>query len=662
MADREERTHKNQDVDFGLTFGNALAPALPPQRSSRSSRLSGPQEPLLQLSIKKTPMIAPDQGLGEFKSSSASLKDEQRETLEVDSDRSSAKRRKLSAPATTSATPARTPTTPHRLARVSSNTRSSRATSHQSLSNRRGQKDIFEFQADEPPHSILRSISSSNGGASTHGSALKQKGASSSARQLKGTTVSSRSRNSIEENSFVGHETPSLARRNPLKERSNVSSFEVAEDSLDAGTKSTSSRKRGRPKKQFPTIQEQEEEEEEEGEEAPGSIFSDPPPRAETPRKLRSAAIAQDATEDELGEADTSRQQAQITRKGARSSRAQYQIPSDKEDEDVGKENRLPQAENKRKVIERLRSEADINESDEPIEDDEIENILSSPLKKGKKKASSIGNQTQNPRHSSLRSQDQSQDSQIADDEPAPRRSRRGPAKEYVPITVHRIPKHLLPDDEDDEDPISRGSNFFHRGGVNAVDVLAQLCKETIDKIGESMLATGDENAGGKRAENHRKRKVVEAFGLEVGERCFELTEALDTNFVLHQRLRQSQKQKLALREELLQIRAEREKVAFQMDEVRARHEAETTIAQGRSELNDAIYDIELAVKRGTALQEEYEKDPDAEPMPMVGLEALILSTTADVSSLSEGGGILRQARDFNAFLERALAVLEGRS
>jgi hypothetical protein len=46
--------------------------------------------------------------------------------------------------------------------------------------------------------------------------------------------------------------------------------------------------------------------------------------------------------------------------------------------------------------------------------------------------------------------------------------------------------------------------------------------------------------------------------------------------------LRDEQKKKLGLREDILRIRAEREQVALRMDEVRIRHEKETKLAQVR--------------------------------------------------------------------------------
>jgi hypothetical protein len=56
----------------------------------------------------------------------------------------------------------------------------------------------------------------------------------------------------------------------------------------------------------------------------------------------------------------------------------------------------------------------------------------------------------------------------------------------------------------------------------------------------------------------------------------------LDNNSALAKRLRVEQRKKVALREEILQVRAARGKVALRMDAVRIRHEEESKDAQVR--------------------------------------------------------------------------------
>ena len=54
----------------------------------------------------------------------------------------------------------------------------------------------------------------------------------------------------------------------------------------------------------------------------------------------------------------------------------------------------------------------------------------------------------------------------------------------------------------------------------------------------------------------------------------------LDNAYCLERRVRDELRKKNALREEVLQVRKEREQVALRMDEIRLKHEREKTDAQ----------------------------------------------------------------------------------
>lgn len=141
----------------------------------------------------------------------------------------------------------------------------------------------------------------------------------------------------------------------------------------------------------------------------------------------------------------------------------------------------------------------------------------------------------------------------------------------------------------------------------------------------------------------------------------------------MEKRAQEAQKRKLALRDEILRVRGEREQVALYMDEIRIQHEKETKLAQasihqswffyffftnfsqGRNKLNASVHDIELAVERGKS-------DQDAnEPTKLNGMELLLKRLAGEVSNKSDSGGILKQVKEFNAFLERAALALEAR-
>ncbi len=168
-----------------------------------------------------------------------------------------------------------------------------------------------------------------------------------------------------------------------------------------------------------------------------------------------------------------------------------------------------------------------------------------------------------------------------------PRRKTREPRGDTVPVTVHRLANASAlgainvsaegfgNEDEDSPDGLlSRlNTNIPSRGGVNPADVLSQICRETLEKTLEK-LKTGIENETNtqKRAEWTRKRKAVEAFGLELDNRLLDLSEILDSNFVLGMQLRKAKRDMMDLRSHLYKVRKERESIAIQMDAVRAKH------------------------------------------------------------------------------------------
>ncbi|PMD33829.1 hypothetical protein L207DRAFT_557751 [Hyaloscypha variabilis F] len=224
-----------------------------------------------------------------------------------------------------------------------------------------------------------------------------------------------------------------------------------------------------------------------------------------------------------------------------------------------------------------------------------------------------------------------------------------------IPVTVHRLSRPLLYDeDELHADILNAEIPRTKRGGVNAVDVLSQICQEIIG-VGLDTLEDGWNRCEDPvlRREYRTKLRAVEAFGDELQTRLLEHTINLDNSYSLERRLRDEQKKKLGLREEILRIRAEREQVALKMDDIRIRHENETKKAQERDTLNTTVHDIELAIDLG--------KSSETDGAEMAGTEVLLKRVADQVSNKSDSGGILRQIKEFNAFLERAALVLESR-
>ena len=80
---------------------------------------------------------------------------------------------------------------------------------------------------------------------------------------------------------------------------------------------------------------------------------------------------------------------------------------------------------------------------------------------------------------------------------------------------------------------------------------------------------------------------------------------------------------------------------------------------QLRIDASTLMHDIDLAVHQG---KEAPELSREAQKAADLGNLDLLLARVCDqVSSASAQGGMLRQVKDFNAFLERAALALESR-
>ena len=162
------------------------------------------------------------------------------------------------------------------------------------------------------------------------------------------------------------------------------------------------------------------------------------------------------------------------------------------------------------------------------------------------------------------------------------------PRGDTVPVTVHRFVNIAALDvgDDDEEEGEEEESadelstrqkttnKLPNRSGVNAADVLSQVCRESLEKTSTTLKngIAGREASSAQRSEWTRKRKAVEAFGRELEGRLFELSDLLDSNFALGAQLRKSKREMSDLRNRLHQLRRERESVALDVDAVRRRH------------------------------------------------------------------------------------------
>jgi hypothetical protein len=253
----------------------------------------------------------------------------------------------------------------------------------------------------------------------------------------------------------------------------------------------------------------------------------------------------------------------------------------------------------------------------------------------------------------------------------APRETRqkkkeREPRGETVPVTVHRLTNtsalgSLYADESGDENEESadelssrRKMKLPNRGGVNPADVLSQICRETLEKTLTTLKnGIANETNPTRRAEWTRKRKAVETFGSELDGRLLDLSEMLDSNFVLGVQLKNSKRDMMDLRSHLYRVRRERETVALQMDAVRAKHTEEENAKTNRATINNSLHSLELALDRS-------QNRPSTEPSS-ADLEFMLRTVASDVSGRAPGAqdGLLNQIRAFNAQLESTAHRLE---
>ncbi|KAL4743108.1 hypothetical protein BDV11DRAFT_166512 [Aspergillus similis] len=257
------------------------------------------------------------------------------------------------------------------------------------------------------------------------------------------------------------------------------------------------------------------------------------------------------------------------------------------------------------------------------------------------------------------------------EDQPQPKnRKPRQPRGETVPVTVHRLANAASlggqlfeSSDEDDSNSPDEVTNkqtteLPSRGGVNPADVLAQICRETLEKT-LTTLKTGIENEANatRRAEWTLRRKAVEAYGAELEGRLSDLSEMLDSNFMLSAKVKKAKRNMLDLRARLDHIRREREAVALRLDAVRREHAREEQAGMARSTINHSLHNLDLALERG-----QNRTSTTQGASPTAGLELRLRSLARSVSSSAPGsqGGILSQIKSFNAQLEAAARRLEG--
>ena len=193
-------------------------------------------------------------------------------------------------------------------------------------------------------------------------------------------------------------------------------------------------------------------------------------------------------------------------------------------------------------------------------------------------------------------------------------------------------------------------NKFTDRSAPNAIDVLAQICRETLSTT-ISKLSTGSSAVSSRDLK--RKRTAIEAFGAEIESRLFDMSVAIEYRLTLEARVKKAKKAKTEAQNEWLEIRQQREEIALKSDDVRARNLRIEAEGRETYELSERLHELEMVVEKP-----ELDGDSGASD----GLDYMLRSVAKSVSCAAGGGGVLLdRVKAFNRHLERTALVLEGR-
>jgi hypothetical protein len=231
-------------------------------------------------------------------------------------------------------------------------------------------------------------------------------------------------------------------------------------------------------------------------------------------------------------------------------------------------------------------------------------------------------------------------------------------SKATFPILTHRMTNiSALPtideEAEDDldaaRDPNSIKTKFTDRSAPNAIDVLAQICRETISTTVSKLSTSTTVSTRVLK----RKRAAVEAFGSEIDSRLFDMSVAIEHRLTMEGRVKKAKKAKTNAQNEWMEIRRQREEIALKCDDIRARNQAMEAEGKEAYELSEQLHGLEMVVEK---------PELDGECGTSEGLEYMLRSVAMTVSGpAGPGDGLLARVKDYNRQLERTALVLEGR-
>ncbi|KAJ4863029.1 hypothetical protein T069G_03983 [Trichoderma breve] len=265
--------------------------------------------------------------------------------------------------------------------------------------------------------------------------------------------------------------------------------------------------------------------------------------------------------------------------------------------------------------------EPDVEEATEVEEEEEEVTVLPTPPKRKRGRPSkspaaqrqpAAKSQPAKPVKPRKRVEAQPRDASEEHEEPQPKKAK---AKKRhsdqsegdggtIEITVQRFVNHKKRGHEDDDiDPLQNEMAFVNHGGESVIDVFAQVCDEVISSTLEQLQeVAGNAEDPAKKKEYRIKTRAIEAY-----------REELKSRFLQH----------------------------YCLDASSLMHDVDLAVEQGRE-----------APELSRAAQREAE---------LANLELLVSRVSEQASSSSFTGGMLKQVKEFNSFLERAAMALESR-
>ncbi|KAG9254853.1 uncharacterized protein F5Z01DRAFT_98842 [Emericellopsis atlantica] len=230
-----------------------------------------------------------------------------------------------------------------------------------------------------------------------------------------------------------------------------------------------------------------------------------------------------------------------------------------------------------------------------------------------------------------------------------------------IELTIQRLVNHKPRDGDDGQpDPLHLDIPHANRSDISRIEVFANVCSDTIAKAIEKFHRGIQRTSDPKQKKEFRiKIRALEAYSRSLKVDFMNQITQVNHQYSLQKRVRDAQKERLGLREEIIRLRKEREQVALRMDAVRIKHEDDSKEATYLLHTSSTMRDIDAAVAAGEMAPELPTKAKrEAE---LANLELVIAQVADQACTSSAGGGMLSQIKEFNALLERAAGVLESR-